>query len=117
MKKHLTVFTLLLVTEIAIALFHFHKFIRGFLGDVLVIPLVYFFLKIFSKSASIKLALATFVFAITIEILQLFSISEKLNIDSKIIKIILGSTFDWWDILAYAIGFGILLLSSKLWNT
>ncbi|MDT0556739.1 DUF2809 domain-containing protein [Patiriisocius hiemis] len=117
MKKHLTIFTLLLVTEVVIALFHFNKFIRGFVGDVLVVPLAYFFLKIFSKAASFKLAVTTFVFAIIVEILQLFSITEKLNIDSKIIKIILGSTFDWWDILAYAIGFGLLLLSSKLWNT
>lgn len=110
MKRNLTLFSLLLVTEIAIALFHFHKFVRGFIGDVLVIPLLYFLLKLFTNLSTLKTLTIVLFIGFSIEFLQVFHISEALEINNKIINIIVGATFDPKDLLAYLVG-GLLVLT------
>lgn len=106
-------FLLLLTIEIIIAVFHFNPIIRGFLGDVLVILLLYSFFKIFIKNNTIKISFAILTFAFFIEFLQLLKITDKLNIHSKIFLIVLGSVFDVWDLVAYLIGFSIIILIEK----
>ena len=120
MKKikwnYFLVFLLLLSIETVIAIHHFNPFIRGFLGDVLVITLLYSFLKIFIQNNVFKTAASVLVFAFIVELLQNFKLSEKLNIQSEILLTILGSIFDPWDLLAYFIGFLIILLIEKLFT-
>lgn len=113
MKKYFTIFILLLVTEVAIAYFQFSQFIRGFLGDVLAIPLLYTFVRIFSKLPGKKVLLLVLTFAFLIEILQLFSITDKLQIENPIARIVLGNTFDGWDLVAYWFGILPVLLIEK----
>ncbi|QIE59100.1 DUF2809 domain-containing protein [Rasiella rasia] len=113
MKRTLTFFILLLVTEVAIAIFHFHKFIRGFVGDVLVIPLLYYFLRIFIKWRTVYLLGAVLAIALGIELLQYSGLFQHLNIQSPLLKIVLGTTFDWKDILAYGVGGVLTLLLEK----
>lgn len=80
-------------------------FIRPFFGDVLVVMLLFSFVKIFSKSNSIKIAIAVLLFAYMIEILQYFNFIESLGIqDNKIARVVLGATFDWLDLGAYTLG-------------
>lgn len=110
MKRNLTLFSFLLVTEVAIALFHFHKFVRGFIGDILIIPLLYFLLKLFTKLSTLKTLLFVLIIAFGIEFLQLFHISEALEINNKIINTIIGTTFDPKDLIAYLVG-GLLVLT------
>ncbi|MAP54607.1 DUF2809 domain-containing protein [Altibacter sp.] len=112
-KKYLVLFLSLLAVEICIAVFTFHWFIRGFLGDVLVILLIYCFVRIFLKGSAFKIALTTLVFAIGVELLQWIDFTEKLNITSPVFKTMLGSVFDPWDILAYLLGFFIVVISEK----
>ncbi len=104
MKKYITIFILLLVTEIAIAYFQFHSFIRGFIGDVLVIPLLYSLAQSIKRFNPIKVTAAVVLFAFAVEIAQYFSIAEILNIQNRFVKIIIGSHFDPWDLLAYTLG-------------
>src|SRR5690606_21923463 len=95
--------------EIGIAYFHFNPFTRGFLGDVLVILLLYSFFKIFIRKNVFSIAISVLMFAFLIELLQYFQIASRLNVDSKIILIVLGSVFDWWDLVAYFLGFVIIM--------
>ncbi|MEM0519347.1 MULTISPECIES: ribosomal maturation YjgA family protein [Aequorivita] len=104
---------LLLTVEIGIAKFHFNPFVRGFLGDVLVILLLYSFLKIFIKNNVFKIAMSVMVFAYFVEFLQLFKLAEKLQIHSEILLTILGSVFDTYDLVAYFLGFLLILLIEK----
>ncbi|MDN3725196.1 DUF2809 domain-containing protein [Aequorivita sp. SDUM287046] len=116
MKKYLIVFITLLIIEIAIAYFHFNPFIRGFLGDVLVVLLLYSFAKIFIRHKTLPIAVSVLVFAFFVELLQFFKLSDTLNIQSEIALIILGSVFDFWDLAAYFLGFMIILLfEGKHW--
>ena len=113
MKKYLTPFILILVTEIAIAIFHFHRFVRGFLGDVLVIPLLYCFLKMVTPYDSKKILYAVLSIALTVELFQLGFSSEILSTENRLLQTIIGTTFDFRDLVAYAFGIIPVLLIDK----
>ncbi|WP_034259151.1 ribosomal maturation YjgA family protein [Altibacter lentus] len=117
-KKYLLLFLILLTIEICIAVYTFHWFIRGFVGDVLVILLIYCFVRIFLKGSSVKIAIATLLFAIGIELLQWFDLVELFEIKSLVLRTIVGSVFDPWDLFAYLIGFLVVVISENFkWDT
>lgn len=83
------------------------KYIRPYLGDILVIPLIYTFLNIFIKNNYKKLIFRVVIFATFMEILQYFKLVELLGIKNRILRIVIGTTYDLSDILCYIIG-GVL---------
>ncbi|MDP2688303.1 MAG: DUF2809 domain-containing protein [Aequorivita sp.] len=113
MKNYFIAFSTLFLVEFAIAYFHFNPFIRGFLGDVLVILLLYSFLKIFIRNNILKTAVFVLGFAYFVELLQFFKLAEKFNIQSEILLTLIGSVFDFYDLVAYSIGFLLILLIEK----
>ncbi|MFT5820021.1 MAG: hypothetical protein ACI8ZM_001255 [Crocinitomix sp.] len=103
-KYALIAFVILLI-EIVIALFVHDQFIRPFIGDLLVVVLLYFSFRAVLKAKAFAVALGVFIFAVGIEVLQFFQLAELLGLENNgIARVILGSTFDWLDILAYALG-------------
>lgn len=104
MNRYFWIFLLLLVTETVIAVFHLHKFIRGFIGDVLVIPLLFYFGKWTTRFSVKRILLLVILIAFCIEFLQWFNFASKLGIENSVIYILLGDTFDPWDLAAYVIG-------------
>ncbi|BAZ12997.1 hypothetical protein NIES4071_48310 [Calothrix sp. NIES-4071] len=105
----------LFLIEVCIAIFINDIFIRPFIGDVLVVILIYCFIRAFFNIQSSITAVSVFTFACMIEILQYFNFVDKLGLrDNRILAIALGSTFDWKDIIAYAIGaITVFLLENK----
>lgn len=120
MKKHrtfgITGFFLLgsiilLAAEILIALYAKDAFIRGFAGDVIVVMLIYSVIRTFVKKYIRLLPFWVFVFAALYECLQMFNLPELLGVsDSRILTVILGTTFDVMDIAAYFSGMVILFI-------
>jgi len=55
-------------------------------------------------------------FAFSIEILQLFSIADLFGINNKVARILIGNTFDGWDLLAYWFGIIPVLFIEKYRN-
>lgn len=109
-KKYFYFTVLLFLIEICIAVFINDSFIRPFLGDVLVVILIYCFVKAFWNIQSSISALSVLAFSYIIEILQYFNFVDKLGLqNNKILAVALGSTFDWKDIIAYTIGIIIVL--------
>ena len=95
----------LLLVEISIAVLFKDSFIRPFVGDVLVVILIYCLVRTFWKIHSTTAAISVLIFACTIEILQYFDFVNILGLQKyPILAVSLGSTFDWTDILAYIIG-------------
>ncbi|WP_341456922.1 DUF2809 domain-containing protein [Clostridium chromiireducens] len=112
--KNLSIFVILLMVEIAIALFIHDKIIRPFIGDVLVVCLIYFFLKSFINKGKF-LILYVFLFACFIEFTQYLNIISFLHLENvKIVQIVLGSTFDVGDIFCYFIGTVLIYAYEKL---
>jgi hypothetical protein len=100
----------LLMVEILIGTFVRDSFVRPFIGDVLVVILIYCLVKTFWKVRVRVAALSVLAFACAIEVLQYFKLVNLLGWQQhKLLVIILGATFDWHDILAYAIGAAAIL--------
>lgn len=108
MKKrllYLTSFIILMIIEIVIALYVNDSFIRPYVGDILVMGVLYTFIRIFIPEHVHSLPYILFGFAILIEILQYLHFARLFDfLNSKVLRIVLGSTFDIKDILCYAIG-------------
>jgi hypothetical protein len=114
-RKYASIACLLLAIEVFIALFIKDRFIRPFVGDVLVVILIHYLLRAFLKADPRKIAIAVLLFAFTIEILQYFQLVDRLGLtDNQIAAIAIGITFDWKDLLAYTIGIAIVLWLENL---
>ena len=100
---------ILLIIEVLIALFVHDAFIRPYVGDVLVVIVIYTFVRIFIPERCVFLPLFVFVFATLVEVLQLFNIVDLLGIgDNGFFRVLIGSVFDIKDVLCYAVGCLIL---------
>lgn len=111
MKKRLRYFILflaLLLTEILIGAFLKGGFIRAYGGDVLVLPLLYAFFRILFPGTDCFtekiLPFLLFLLGVCVELLQGLHIADRLHITSRLIRIIVGATFDVWDIGCYFAG-------------
>lgn len=113
-KNFFLLTVLFFVIEVCIALFVHDNFIRPYFGDVLVVILIYCFVKSFLKISVIKAAIAVLLFAFSIETLQYLAIVEKLGLENnKIAKTVIGTSFSWEDILAYISGVMIVIVCEK----
>ncbi len=113
-KKYCFLFFILLFIEIFIAKFVHNNFVRSYLGDVLVVVLLYCFIKSFLKLSNIKIAIAVLFFSYNIETLQYFQLVKLLGLqDIKIARIVIGTTFSWLDILCYTVGIILVLLIDR----
>jgi len=103
--KYLCAFIAIFIIEVIIAVFIHDNFIRPYLGDVLVVVLIYCFIKIFLGNEIKLLPLYIFVFAALVEIGQYFNLAKLLGLsDYAIARVIIGSTFDLKDISCYLVG-------------
>jgi hypothetical protein len=110
-KTYLVISILLLVVEIAIALFVKDQFIRPIFGDYLASILLFYMIATFATFSENKIAILTLIISYTIEVLQYIHILELLHLDKiKILNIVLGNSFSWTDMLAYSLGILTVLL-------
>lgn len=115
--KYLILTVLIFVIEVCIALFVKDKIIRPFVGDVLVVILIYCFLRIFLNVKSWKVAIGVLLFAFLIEILQYFDYVKLLGLENnRILSVVMGRTFEWSDFVAYFVGFILIILSENVYE-
>lgn len=99
----------LFMAELLIALFVHDSFIRPYVGDVLVVVLIYTFVRIFLPEGVRLLPLYIFLFAAGVEVLQYLRIVEILGLsDNRILSVVIGSVFDVKDIVCYGVGCVVL---------
>ncbi len=92
--------------------------IDKYLGDALYAVLFYLLLSLFWKQGKplAKAGIIT-IFVLAVETFQLTGIPLQLwlsgNITLKLLSIVLGTHFSWWDVVAYLVGIaGVYLLDS-----
>ena len=114
--KNLIIAVIIFIIEFLIATtFKDIDFVRAYLGDVLVVMLMYYFVKAFVEVDNTKLIIALLIFSCVIEFLQYFHFAEMIGFkDNKIAMIVLGNSFSWIDILCYLAGGLILYLIEVL---
>ncbi|BCN31674.1 ribosomal maturation YjgA family protein [Anaeromicropila herbilytica] len=113
--KYAITFIILLTIEVLIALYVHDTFIRPYIGDVLVVIVLYMAFRMFKTDGIRFLPVYIFLFAGLTECLQFFNIVQLLNVEhNTFLRILIGSVFDMKDILCY--GIGCILLGIYEWK-
>ena len=102
--------SILLIAEVLIGKYA-HGFVRGSVGDILVVILLFSLARIIFTRKPKLLPVFVFAFAVFIEILQYFDFVSLIGMkDNHIVSIALGGTFSFGDIACYAVGTAICFL-------
>lgn len=106
---------LLFVIEVLIALYSNDSILRAYIGDVLVVILIYCFVQSFFNTPVLITAIAVLIFSYVIETLQYLNIVEILGLQhSTLAKTVIGTSFSWIDILSYTAGILLVILAEKM---
>lgn len=91
-------------------------FVRAYLGDVIVVMLLYTLIKsFFIIHNNEKLIVGIFIFSCLIEFAQYFNIAECLGFQrGSLMYIVIGNSFSWVDILCYSAGCVLMFLLLKV---
>ena len=106
---------LLLIAEILIGLYAHDDFVRPYLGDTLVVILLWCLVRIAVPTRLSWLSAAVFLFAVLVEISQIFPLCDLLGIQNSLIRTLMGTSFSWWDIVAYLAGCLVTGAVDLLW--
>jgi hypothetical protein len=116
-KRYLGLFVALLAVEVFIALVVRDRVVRPFVGDVLVVILLYCFVRIFLDTRVLPTVLGVFAFACAIEISQAFDLVKRLHVEHvAVLRVALGTHFDPLDFIAYAAGSLLVWLAERAQN-
>jgi len=96
-------FFLLLAAELLIALLVNDRFIRPYVGDILVAVLLCCLVKAIWPQLPMA-ALWVLLFCAAAETVQLLDLPARLGLEGTVLEIALGAIFDWKDLLCYLIG-------------
>lgn len=89
-------------------------YVRAYLGDVIVVGLLYTFVLTFFDLNKSKLILGILIFSFGVEFLQYFKIADLLGLQKgSFLYIVVGNSFSWIDIICYATGCLLLYLIQK----
>ena len=97
---------ILLIIEVIIGLYA-HGWIRNYLGDVLVVILLYTLYRTIIPEWLTKwyvLPTIILIFAFVVEFLQLWGFCDRFGITNRLLRIIIGTGFSVHDLVSYAIG-------------
>ncbi len=101
----------LLAAEILIGMFA-NGWLRIYFGDVLVIILLYTLVRSVLPRISRcgLLPVLLLLFCQMVEGLQAWGFADRMGITNELLRIIIGTSFAWGDVLSYCIGFVPILL-------
>jgi len=113
-KKYLIIVVILFIIEVLIALYIHDRIIRPYVGDYLVVMLIYSFVKACFNVPVKVAAIGVLLFSYLIEILQYFNVLKKLGLQGdQLATVVMGYHFEWIDILAYTLGILTILVLEK----
>ncbi len=111
MRVYYLVWTLLLFgTEILIGAF-VHGWVRDYGGDILVIPLIYCLIRIFTDKLPRLMPFLVCCIGFLAEFLQYIRLADLLGFaHDSLPAILIGTSFSWLDMLCYIAGMGLIYL-------
>lgn len=97
---------------VIIALFVNDRIVRPYIGDILAAMFLYCIARIFvKKRPPVLLPLYVFLAAVCVELAQLFDVLSLFGIgNNRVLRIVLGGTFDFADIALYFVGAAVMLV-------
>lgn len=117
-SNYLMLFLIVLIMELALALWIKNGFLRVTFGDFLVVVLIYAAGRSVIHIKPIYMAVAVLLFALTVEILQYFKLIYMLGLENNTLaRLVLGNTFSFQDIVAYILGVSLIyVIDLKTYN-
>ena len=116
-RRHKIYFLLTIVLlgiEFLIGIYVHDSFIRPFVGDYLVVILIYCFLLTFFNWNKTKTALGVLLFSFLVEFLQYYNLVNILGLEKyTFARIVIGTSFSVYDLLCYLLGILTVLLVEK----
>jgi hypothetical protein len=113
--RYFNIAVVIFVIEVLIALYVKDKFIRPYVGDVLVVIMIYCFVRAYVDASAIKVSAFVLAFAVTLEILQYFRLIDLVGLrHNKLARIVIGTKFEWLDLVAYVMGIGIVIVVERI---
>ncbi|MCW3094285.1 MAG: hypothetical protein JWP81_5354 [Ferruginibacter sp.] len=101
--------------EVLIARFAHDQIIRPYIGDLLVVVLMYCCMKSFLHVPVLRAAISVLLFSYVVEISQYFHLVNRLGLQhSKLARTVMGTSFAWLDLIAYTIGIVLILYTEKI---
>lgn len=114
-KSYFIAAVIIFAIEVFIALYIQDRIIRPYVGDFLVVILMYCFLRSFLNVPVVTTAIGVLLFSYLIELLQYLNIINTLGLEnSRIVNLVLGNYFEWIDMLAYTLGIVTVMICEKL---
>lgn len=114
-SHYLLAASLLFLLEVFIALFVHDKIIRPYAGDFLATVFLYCLARGVLTAAPGRVALGVLLTAYLIEAWQYVNLLTWLGWQhSRVARIVLGSRFEWVDLLAYTLGIGLIMSIEQL---
>jgi hypothetical protein len=114
-KKFAALSAGLFVVEVFIALFIHDRLVRPFIGDMLVVILIFAICRSVIKANYFWLALCVLIFSFAVEIGQYFDLISILGLQHcRLARTVIGTTFDYHDLLAYSAGVLLILVIGLL---
>ena len=84
-----------------------HGWVRSYLGDVLVVILLYTLARTVSPEKpayGLLLPAAILIFSFCVEFLQLWGFCDRLGITNPLLRILIGTGYSNYDLMSYFIG-------------
>ena len=112
--RYFTATVILFITEVLIALYVHDSIIRPYIGDLLVVILICCFVRSFFRFSVRNTAVGVLLFSYATEIMQYFHVVTLLGLQhSRLVRILIGTSFSWEDIIAYTAGIIIVLWAER----
>ncbi len=109
--RYFVAFLGLLAIEVFIAFCVRDGFVRPFVGDAIVVVLLYAFIQSFTRTPTGPTTVAIFAFACLVETGQYFHLVRRLGLqNSEVARIVIGTEAHWEDVIAYAVGCALIWL-------
>ncbi|WP_207535150.1 DUF2809 domain-containing protein [Desertivirga arenae] len=104
-NRYFGFFISLFIVEFLIGKYLHDDFVRPYVGDFLIVILLYCLLKSFVKIPVKPSVIAVLLISYVVEALQYINVLDLIGLrNSTAANILLGNYFSWWDILAYSLG-------------
>lgn len=115
MKKRLPyiiLFVILVGIEVCIGVFYFNHFIRSYVGDVIIVWVLYCLFRIIfpERFNSYAVAVGILIFSFIVEFLQKAHIVDILGIENQFLRILIGTSYATEDLWSYAAGTAVTIL-------
>lgn len=108
---------LIFVMEVLIALYVRDGFVRPYVGDFLVVMLLYCGVRAFVEAPALTVALGVLGFAYGVETLQYFQVVKRLGWEhSRLANVVIGNYFSWSDMAAYTLGIACTVALEAGWR-